>query len=200
MRATFQPRKGKQMRTRHQAGWLEKTPAGTWRAHGIEYVRDLETGTERRRHHSRVLGKVNRMLKYQAKEKLDEIVSPFNATHSSRGDDRVSLGWFTEHRWRPMVEGGWGSTTKRTNEYFVRAILGEFGEKALRELDGVELQNWLNKLARDYSRSMVFHCYTCLKSICAEAVDQDFLLKDPALKLKRPKTRKPDETVLDRSQ
>jgi hypothetical protein len=28
-------------------------------------------------------------------------------------------------------------------------------------------------------------------------VDQDFLAKDPARKLKRPKTRRPDETIID---
>ena len=44
---------------------------------------------------------------------------------------------------------------------------------------------------------MVFHSYTCLKSMCAEAVEQDFLAKDPARKLRRPKTRKPDETILE---
>src|SRR5262249_49943811 len=43
----------------------------------------------------------------------------------------------------------------------------------------------------------ILHCYTYLKSICAEALEQDFLTKDPARKLKRPKTRKPDETVLE---
>jgi integrase len=82
------------------------------------------------------------------------------------------------------------------NKYFVRAILQQFGQKSLRELDSVDLQNWINKLAVEYSRSMVFHCHTYLKSICAEAVDQDFLTKDPARKLKRPKTRRPDETIL----
>jgi integrase len=44
---------------------------------------------------------------------------------------------------------------------------------------------------------LVFHCRTYLKSMCAEAVDQDFLAKDPSRKLKRPKTRKPDETILE---
>jgi len=44
---------------------------------------------------------------------------------------------------------------------------------------------------------MVFHCYTYLKSMCTEAVEQDFLGKDPARKLKRPRTRKPDETLLE---
>jgi len=78
--------------------------------------------------------------------------------------------------------------------------LAEFGDRALRDLDCVDLQNWLNRLADRYSRSMVFHCDTYLKSICAEAVEQDFLAKDPARKLKRPKTRKPDETRLEWAQ
>jgi len=102
-----------------------------------------------------------------------------------------------EHRWRPTVEGNWSPTTKKTNQCFIAAILTKFGDKALWELDCIDLQNWFNNLARDYSRSMVFHCHTYLKSICSEAVDQDFLPKDPARKLKRPKTRKPDETILD---
>jgi integrase len=47
---------------------------------------------------------------------------------------------------------------------------------------------------------MVFRCYTYLKAICTEAVEHDFLAKDPGRKLKRPKTRKPDETVLNWAQ
>ena len=64
----------------------------------------------------------------------------------------------------------------------------------------MELQNWLNKLAGEYSRSMVFPCHRYLKAICAEAVEQDFLAKDPTRKLKRPKTRKPDGTILEWAQ
>jgi len=185
------------MRSRHQSGWLQETKARTWRAHWIEYVRDPETGKERRRHHSKVLGEKSKMRKFEAEEELKKLVAPLNASQSSRRDDRVSLRWFVEHRWRPTVEGNWGPTTQKTNGHFVRVIVNKFGDQSLRELDRVELQDWLNQLARDYSRSMVFHCYTYLKSICAEAVEQDFLAKDPGRKLKRPKTRKPDETILE---
>jgi integrase len=194
------------MRARNQDGWLEETSAHSWKAHWCEYVKDAETGDERRRHRSRIVGhRVARhgqpsMRKFEAQAELAKIVGPLNATQSSRRDDRVPLKWFVKHRWRPTVEGNWGSTTKKTNEYFVRAILAEFGDKALRDLDGVDLQRWLNRLADSYSRSMVFHCDTYLKSICAEAVEQDFLAKDPARKLKRPKTRKPDETRLEWAQ
>jgi integrase len=185
------------MRARNQSGWVEETSARSWKAHWYEYICDSETGKEQRRHRSRIVGHKSHMRKFEAEAELGKIVSPLNATQSSRRDDRVSLRWFVEHRWRPTVEGSWGMTTQKTNAYFVRAILGRFGDRSLRELDRVDLQDWLNQLARDYSRSMVFHCYTYLKSMCGEAVEQDFLAKDPGRKLKRPKTRKPDETVLE---
>jgi integrase len=194
----------KPMRTRHQSGWVEETDAGTWRGHWYEYVRNPETGNESRRHHSRVLGDSSKMRKFEAKQALGKIVDPLTATQSTRRDDRVPLSWFVEHRWQPKVMGNWGANTRRTNQYFIRAILAEFGATRLRDLDSVELQSWLNGLAADpvssesrYSRSMVGHCCTYLKAICSEAVEQDFLPKDPARKLNRPKTRKPDETRLE---
>jgi integrase len=130
-----------------------------------------------------VLGQKSKTRKFEARETLNKIVSRLNAQQSSRRDS--------------TVEGNWGQSTRKTNEHFIRTILAKFGDQALRELDGVELQGWINQLACDYSRSMVFHCRTYLKSMCAEAVDQDFLAKDPSRKLKRPKTRKPDETILE---
>jgi integrase len=200
MRANVPKLRRKLMRTRHQNGWVEETRARTWRAHWYEYIRDPETGTERRQHRSRVLGEKSKMRKFEAEAELLKIVSPLNATQSSRRDDRVPLRWFVEHRWRPTVEGGWAPTTRKTNEHLIEVILGQFGDRSLRELDKVELQDWLNQLSRVRSRSIVFHCHTFLKSICGEAVEQDFLLKDPSRKLKRPKTRKPDETILEWSQ
>ena len=185
------------MRARHQDGWIEETAARTWKAHWYEYVKDSQTGKEGRHHRSRVVGEKSKMRKFEAQQELNKILTPVNAEHTSRRDDRVSLTWFVENRWLPTVEGNWSSTTRKSNSHFVSAILANFGETALRDLDSVKLQSWLNQLSRDYSRSMVFHCHTCLRSICGEAVEQDFLAKDPARKLRRPKTRKPDETVLE---
>ena len=197
------------MRTRRQDGWLVKTKNGSWRAHWNEYIRDPESGQERRQHRSKVVGywlasktddssaTAKPMTKGYAKDELQKIVSPLNGRQSRRADDRVSLRWFVEKRWRPTVEGGWAETTRRTNEHFLGLILAKFGDQPLHALDRVELQDWLNHLADTYSRSIVFHVGTCLKNICDEMVEQDYLLKDPGRKLKRPKTRQPDETILD---
>jgi integrase len=197
VRAELQFGRLKAMRTRNQSGWVEETKARNWKGHWYEYRKDPQTGKETRRHRSKILGQKSHMRKFEATQELAKIVNPLNATQSSRRDDRVSLKWFVEHRWLPTIEGDWRATTSRTNKYLVKFILNRFGERALRELDRVELQDWLNQLARKYSRSLVFHCHTFLKSMCGEAVEQDFLAKDPSRKLKRPKTRKPDETVLE---
>jgi integrase len=193
------------MRTRHQDGWVELTSANTWKAHWYVYIKDADTGQERRRHRSRIVGKKKDMAKFEATEELNKILSPVNNRQTSLRDDRVLLRWFVEKRWRPMVEGDWGDTTAKTNNNFLGKIMAKFGDTPLRELDTVEMQQWLNQLAKEkrsngkaYSQSMVRHCTTYLRSICREAVDQDFLAKDPGLKLRRPKkTRKPDETVLE---
>jgi len=111
------------MRARNQSGWIEETDARNWKAHWYEYVRDPQTGAERRQHKSRIVGKKSHMRKFEAKEALGKILAPVNATQTSRRDDRVPLRWFVENRWQPTREGKWGATTKKTNGYFVQAIL-----------------------------------------------------------------------------
>src|SRR5207245_10283039 len=105
------------------------------------------------------------MRKFEAEAELAKIVSPLNAMQTSRRDDRVPLSWFVEHRWQPTVEGGWGATTKKTNHHSVKAILAESDQKALSDLDCVDLQNSPNKVDGDYRRSMCLHGQTYLRAI-----------------------------------
>jgi hypothetical protein len=74
------------MRARNQDGWLEETSAHSWKAHWCEYVKDAQTGDERRRHRSRIVG--HRLARYgrppvrkfEAEAELAKIVGPLNAT------------------------------------------------------------------------------------------------------------------------
>src|SRR5947209_20484075 len=84
----------KVMRARNQSGWVEETAARSWKAHWYEYVKDPQTGKERRRHRSRIVGQKGQMRKFEAEAELAKIVSPLNATQTSRRDDRVPLSWF----------------------------------------------------------------------------------------------------------
>ena len=63
--------------------------------------------------------------------------------------------------------------------------------------DRFTLQLHLNKLARTESRDRVLQIRAYLRDLFAEAVDQDFLAKDPARKLNVPtRLRKSDKTTL----
>src|SRR5215469_13182240 len=112
--------------------------------------------------------------------------------------DETTLGGFMDKRWKPLHEGQWREeSTKPANELFLEVIRSRFGNTPLKELDKVELQVWLNELAKERSRSIVLHVRTFLKSICAEAVDQEYIGKDPARKLTTPAhTKESDTTVL----
>ncbi len=184
------------MPRKHQPGWIQETPGGVWRAHWFAYVLDPKTGIAVRHHRSRVLGDKRSMRKFEAEAELARLMVSVNGKTALQRDDRVSLRWFVEHRWHPLVEGNWGTTTAKSNRVFISAILEQFGHQLVRELDSVALQKWINLLAAKYSRSMTNHVLTHLRSICAEMVEQEFLTKDPARRLRRPKTRKPDATVL----
>jgi integrase len=83
-------------------------------------------------------------------------------------------------------------------KYLIRADLVDvFGEARLENIDKFSLQTHLNRLAQTLSRDRVLHARAFLKAIFAEAVDQDFIGKDPARTLKVPAhLKETDKTVL----
>ncbi|WP_051979157.1 hypothetical protein [Edaphobacter aggregans] len=71
------------------------------------------------------------------------------------------------------------------------------GEIPLVNFDKFSLQIHLNKLAATRSKDRVLQMRAYLRDIFAEAVDQDFLAKDPARKVKVPaQLRDTDTTTL----
>jgi integrase len=136
------------------------------------------------------------MKRYQAEEELAKIVKPVNA--NAGRIDETTFGGFMDARWKPLHESDWREeSTRGTNEQLMTIIRNRFGATPLLKIDKVELQSWLNELAKKYSKSIIMHVRTFLKSICSEAVEQDYLIKDPSRHLKRPKnTKSTDTTVL----
>ncbi|MGO9575569.1 MAG: tyrosine-type recombinase/integrase [Terriglobales bacterium] len=126
------------------------------------------------------------MTKAQAKRACREYVE--GAT-GLRPDQRSTVSYFITHRWKPLHEGQWRDSTRRTNEELLKIITDRFGTTALEEVDLVEMQSWLNALAKKRSGSVVKHLRIFLRSILAEAVEQDFIRKNTARLLRIPKLR-----------
>jgi integrase len=157
--------------------------SGKWLGHFSRWTRDAQ-GQRKRLQQAFVIGECDRMTLTSARrvlrQRLEEELGLRKASH------RIEVGWFIEQRWKPLREGKWRDSTKKINELFLTHIKRQFGEDLLRECDEVEMQAWLNSLARDYSASMVRHIRYLLKSIFTEAVEQGYLTRSPVRRLQLP--------------
>jgi integrase len=123
------------------------------------------------------------MSKAEARRALRERVE---VESGLRQDQRSTVAWFIDNRWKPMREGRWRASTKRTNEELIGRITSRFGKTPLDAMDAVEMQQWIDDLAKKKSGSVVKHCLLFLRSIMKEAADQDFTRKNPARTVRLP--------------
>ena len=170
-------------RPRHQKGWLEKQ-RGHWIGHWYVYVR-LEGGKEVRRERERMLGPLAKQKRYQAEEELAKLVAGDPATSTARPDSRVSFGWFYEYRFLPLAKGRWKRSTQASQPYVVTShIIPTFGELRLDKLNRFHIQTWLDGLGKTLSRGMVLKIRNLFRVICNEAIEQEYLIKNPVAGVK----------------
>jgi integrase len=149
-----------------------------------------------------ILGWKSEMSKSQAREKLEGEIArlgkqPLNGDRSMI-NGAVTLGWFVTHRYLPLKEADWRAETAKVKKHLIQAdLVDEFGDVRLEDIDKFALQIHLNKLAKTRSKDRVLQIRAYMKAIFAEAVDQEFLPKDPARTLKTPANlRETDKTTL----
>ncbi len=99
----------------------------------------------------------------------------------------------------PRHRVAWGAPTASGYEAYFRAYLCPvFGSTHLIEIEERQISDWLEKLRRDHTRSVIAKCWAILKSVLENAVDDDILSKSPMRKVRRPKTRIPNRPTLDK--
>lgn len=179
-------------RDRHQRGWVEETGKGLrkYKGHYYVYVIDAD-GKERRKHREADLGLKANMKKWQAYEKLADIIRRAEATPAAAvPDSSQTLDWFWTARYLPMKERAWRPATREVVTAVMQAhVIPQLGARRLSELSRFDLQMHLNSIDPKYSGSMLSKVRTWLKAILDEAVDQGYLEKNPARKLELPQTR-----------
>jgi integrase len=106
-------------------------------------------------------------------------------------DGSITLEGFIKSRWIPMREGDWRESSRETVTQKLGTIYERFKDAPLNSIDSVALQTWINQLAKTRSASTVKMARAYLKSIFAEATEQDYLRKNPARLLRVPKQLKP---------
>lgn len=152
-------------------------------------------GKEVERTRKVVLGLKSELRKYQAEEKLEEIVRRENGKAAPTGpvlqaDDSVTFGWFVKEKYLPIRRGGWRPATKEKTEFEInKYLVKEFENVPLRTVGLFELQKLLNDLAENYSESVVKHAFVNLRSIMKLAQKLRFISDNPGEETKMPATR-----------
>ncbi len=178
----------------HQAGWVVLR-GKKW--YGYFRRRVLDPMTERERVDTVCiqLGLKSQMTKFEARETLRAQIhnqTGQNLDERPRKDSAVSFGWFVRNRYLPLREGDWRPETAKIKKIQIEQdLLAKFEEVPLEMVDKFMLQTHLNNLATRLSQDRVKHARSYLKSIFDEAIDQQFLVSDPARKLKVPNHLRP---------
>ncbi len=141
------------------------------------------------------------MTKLAAREALrTEIAKQTGQIAGGRvlNDGAATFEWFVRNRYLPLRQGDWRpETAKEKTAQIEIDLIQKFGTEPLKAIDKFALQTHVNDLARRYSQDRVKQARSYLKSIFDEAIEHEFLVKDPTRKLKIPKNLRPkDKQVL----
>ncbi|MDX2267153.1 MAG: site-specific integrase [Bryobacter sp.] len=139
--------------------------------------------------------------KFEAQRELRKIIDRETGVvrggSTARVSSSVSFGWFAKQRWLPLREPTWRSSTKATNLHVLDGyILPAWEATSLRDLDVVAVSEWLGSMAQQFSPTIVHKCRTYMKAITAEAVEQEYLQRDPLRKLAMPQMAEPEKPTL----
>ncbi len=185
----------------YQKGWIR--PKGKkWYGYYEVKRLTLETGKQEWRTAAPIaLGLRSQMTKFQARDALaTEIAKRVGPTPHPQADRKViTFGWFVRNRWLPLKQANWKEETARDKKCILQKdLIEKFESVPLEHFDKFTLQIHLNDLAKTRSRDRVLQIRAYVRDIFAEAVDQNFLPKDPARKVEVPKQlADTDTTVLN---
>src|SRR5579862_2772291 len=144
----------------------------------------------------------SKMTKSEAREALRLEVARQTGQDLGEGrvlkDSSTTFEWFVRNRYFPLRKGDWRPETAKEKMAQIEIdLIARFGEYPLDAFDRFMLQTHVNDLALRYSQDRVKQDRSYLKSIFDEAIEQEFLIKDPTRKLKIPKNLRPkDKRVL----
>lgn len=164
-----------------------------------DVVQDGNAAGEVRRHRSKVLGK---MTKGEATKHLRAIIDrecggPGAAPIT--GDSYATFSWWWTKRYVPLCT--WSKHTRANmDSLFRNHIEPRWGPIALADIAGVDVAAWLQELADEYSESLVTDCRTYLKAALQEAVEEDYLRKNPMRRVGLPEMREPSRPVVAMTQ
>jgi integrase len=184
----------------HQKGWVS-VRGKKWYGYFRRAVIDPKTHQPKTVSTPVALGLKSEMTKYEAREKLELEIKRLTGQITEDGvvkNGSVTFGWFVHNRYLPLKEADWKEETAKVKKYLIQAdLVDAFEDVRLENIDKLALQAHLNRMAKTRSKDRVLQATAYMRAIFREAVEQDFLPKDPARTIKPPsELKETDKTTL----
>jgi integrase len=149
------------------------------------------------------VGLVNEMSKRDANKRKAAIVAGETSQlpEPVAGDKEDMLfGDFYETRYL-VLKSDWSDKHRKSFTYIMdRFVLPKFGKLPIGKIDKVMVQSLINNLS-DYTQSTLKHVREKMASVFAEALEQDYIGRNPAAKAKLPaNAKKPSRPILTMEQ
>ena len=185
----------------HQAGWVVLR-GKRWYGYFRKRIINPVTDKEEAKSVCIPLDLKKNMTKSEARDALRMEVTKSTGQNLTGSrvlkDSSTTFGWFVRNRYFPLRAGDWRPESAKVKKIQIeRDLLAKFEEYPLDSVDRFVLQTHLHDLAGRMSQDRVKQARSYLKSIFDEAIEQEFLTKDPSRKLRTPKNLRPkDKQVL----
>src|SRR5438128_2150523 len=155
----------------YQRGWV--VPRGKkWYGYFRRTIFDPIINQQKCEVVSVILGPKSQMKATEAREALEREIT------KQTGQTRPNAG-AVRNRFFPLKEAHWKEETAKVKKLLIqRDLIDSFDKTPLGNFDKFTLQIHLNNLAKTNSKDRVLQIRAYLRDIFAEAVDQDFLVKD----------------------
>ena len=162
-----------------------------WKAHWFTYDSD-----GKRHHHAATFGPTTTTTRQQAQQACDERVQrETSGTPSANAD--LTLAQLINDIYLPL-KTRWSPNTRLGFMSAIRChILPQLGDLRLKDLNKITLQKHLIRLAGEYGADLLKRVRTILHSALEEAVENDYLSRNPCrrLQIPSPKTCAPHRSL-----
>jgi integrase len=164
-------------------------------------VYDLDGGSKRKQV---TIGLVSKMSKREANKRKSEIIAEQTSQlprilAAQKGE--MSFEEFYKERFLVM-KTGWSEAHRESFSYIMdRFVLPKFATLAIGTIDKVQVQARLNSLTSTSSKSTIKHVRTKMVEVFEEALEQEFINRNPASRTSIPSgAREPERPILTEAQ
>jgi hypothetical protein len=185
-------------RARFQEGSLIIVGAGSKARYCVQYRIYDVAGKSRLKKES--IGLVSKMSRREANKKKTEIVTKGTSQLPEPvGGNKSDMTFETFYRERFLIlKANWSKAHRKNSIWQMdNYVLPKFGSLAIGSIDKVMVQAGLNSLSPRYSKSTIRHVREKLVAVFEEAVEQEFINRNPAKKSTIPtEARAPKQPII----